>query len=30
MARFAQLSQGKPYLNVVAKFAAAIPTGPAA
>ncbi|NEN07009.1 hypothetical protein G3T36_14180 [Diaminobutyricibacter tongyongensis] len=30
MARFVQLSQGKPYLNVVAKFAAAIPTGPAA
>jgi hypothetical protein len=30
MARFTQLSQGKPYLNVVAKFGTLIPTGPAA
>ncbi|WP_345764815.1 hypothetical protein [Diaminobutyricibacter sp. McL0608] len=30
MAKFVQLSQGKPYLNVVTKFGALIPTGPAA
>ena len=30
MAKFVQLSQGKPYLNVVAKFGSQIPTGPAA